>query len=309
MRRKASPAPTYCSPRIICASRGAIARSWRCISPTRSKASSSRRPRACRRIGRPRTRTGAKSRPWRILKANRKQIGRKKNVCDQASCDQAERQQHDGARLRARGETRLHRGRRLRQDTLGGVFCQESFASDADDGGPRPAEGRGVGELRDHAVSLQQASFRPVLSDRAGKARDGGQGDVLYRRHALSVHHARDLSDARLPAISRRSRRERRRRGGEGQGAESRNRSRRRDARRVPEVLSRRQETFIGGDHVSIADIRLACSLEFLNAIDYDFPGWAKTYMSAVETALGDAYAEPAGDVEGYIGYVKGQKK
>ena len=68
-------------------------------------------------------------------------------------------------------------------------------------------------------------------------------------------------------------------------------------------------KTFIGGDHVSIADIRLACSLEFLNAIDYDFPGWAKTYMSAVETALGDAYAEPAGDVEGYIGYVKGQKK
>src|SRR5208283_1975395 len=68
-------------------------------------------------------------------------------------------------------------------------------------------------------------------------------------------------------------------------------------------------KTFIGGDHVSIADIRLACSLEFLNAIDYDFPAWAKTYMSAVETALGDTYAEPAGDVEGYIGYVKRQKK
>ena len=68
-------------------------------------------------------------------------------------------------------------------------------------------------------------------------------------------------------------------------------------------------KTFIGGDHVSIADIRLACSLEFLNAIDYDFPAWTKTYVSAVETALGDAYAEPAGDVEGYIQYVKGQKK
>jgi glutathione S-transferase len=66
--------------------------------------------------------------------------------------------------------------------------------------------------------------------------------------------------------------------------------------------------TFVGGNHVSIADIRLACSLEFLNAIDYDFPAWTKTYMSAVETALGDAYAEPAGDVEGYIAYVKGQK-
>ena len=68
-------------------------------------------------------------------------------------------------------------------------------------------------------------------------------------------------------------------------------------------------KTFIGGDHPSIADIRLACSLEFLNAIDYHFPGWAKTYMAAVAKALGDAYAEPAKDVEGYIAYVKGQKK
>ena len=68
-------------------------------------------------------------------------------------------------------------------------------------------------------------------------------------------------------------------------------------------------KTFIGGDHVSIADIRLACSLEFLHVIAYDFPAWAKTYAAEVEKALGDAYAEPAGDVEGYIQYVKGQKK
>ena len=38
-------------------------------------------------------------------------------------------------------------------------------------------------------------------------------------------------------------------------------------------------------------------------------PEWAKTYMGAVAKALGDAYAEPAKDVEGYIAYVKGQKK
>jgi glutathione S-transferase len=67
--------------------------------------------------------------------------------------------------------------------------------------------------------------------------------------------------------------------------------------------------TFIGGDHVSIADIRLACSLEFLHAIDHAPPGWLATYWSAVKRALGDAYAEPAKDVEGYIAYVKGQKK
>ncbi len=68
-------------------------------------------------------------------------------------------------------------------------------------------------------------------------------------------------------------------------------------------------KTFVGGDHPSIADIRLACSLEFLKVIDYRYPAWAKTYMDAVAKALGDAYAEPAKDVEGYIAYVKGQKK
>ncbi|HTR14980.1 MAG TPA: glutathione S-transferase family protein [Roseiarcus sp.] len=65
---------------------------------------------------------------------------------------------------------------------------------------------------------------------------------------------------------------------------------------------------FVGGDHVSIADIRLACSLEFLKAIDYAFPDWTKTYMENVAKALGDAYAEPVKDVEGYIAYVKGKK-
>jgi glutathione S-transferase len=62
---------------------------------------------------------------------------------------------------------------------------------------------------------------------------------------------------------------------------------------------------FIGGDAPSIADIRLAATLEFLRAIDYDFPAWAEEYMSAVESALGDAYSEPAADVRGYIGSLK----
>jgi glutathione S-transferase len=63
---------------------------------------------------------------------------------------------------------------------------------------------------------------------------------------------------------------------------------------------------FIGGDTPSIADIRLAASLEFLRAIDYEFPAWAEEYLAAVESALGDAYSEPAGDVRGYIESVKG---
>jgi glutathione S-transferase len=62
---------------------------------------------------------------------------------------------------------------------------------------------------------------------------------------------------------------------------------------------------FIGGSSPSIADIRLAATLEFLKAIDYDFPSWATEYMAAMEEALGEAYSEPAADVRGYIEQVK----
>jgi glutathione S-transferase len=64
---------------------------------------------------------------------------------------------------------------------------------------------------------------------------------------------------------------------------------------------------FIGGANPSIADIRLAATLEFLNAIDYELPGWAGEFMSAIEAELGEAYSEPAGDVRGYIEYVRSQ--
>ena len=62
---------------------------------------------------------------------------------------------------------------------------------------------------------------------------------------------------------------------------------------------------FIGGDSPSIADIRLAATLEFLRAIDYPFPDWAEEYMSRMESTLGDAYSEPAADVRGYVASVK----
>jgi len=67
--------------------------------------------------------------------------------------------------------------------------------------------------------------------------------------------------------------------------------------------LSGRQ--FIGGEQPSIADIRLAASLEFLRAIDYEFPAWTTAYLAAIESALGDAYSEPAADVRGYVASVK----
>ena len=62
---------------------------------------------------------------------------------------------------------------------------------------------------------------------------------------------------------------------------------------------------FVGGDRPSIADIRWAASLEFLRAIDYDFPPWAEEYMARMEATLGDAYSEPAADVRGYVASVK----
>jgi glutathione S-transferase len=64
-------------------------------------------------------------------------------------------------------------------------------------------------------------------------------------------------------------------------------------------------QAFIGGEQPSIADIRLAATLEFLRAIDYDFPQWAEDYMRRMEAALGEAYSEPAGDVRGFVASVK----
>jgi glutathione S-transferase len=59
-----------------------------------------------------------------------------------------------------------------------------------------------------------------------------------------------------------------------------------------------------GGDNPTIADIRLASTLEFLAVMDTELPDWAKDYMQRVESALGDAYSEPAADVRGYIAQV-----
>jgi len=67
------------------------------------------------------------------------------------------------------------------------------------------------------------------------------------------------------------------------------------------------KDKFIGGTSPSIADIRLGSPLEFLAAIDYALPAWAKSYMANLEAALGKADAEPAADVRGYIKHVKSQ--
>ncbi len=66
---------------------------------------------------------------------------------------------------------------------------------------------------------------------------------------------------------------------------------------------------FIGGTSPSIADIRLAATLEFLEVIDYPLPQWARTFLGAMEKQLGSAYSEPAADVRGYVAHVKSQAR
>jgi glutathione S-transferase len=62
------------------------------------------------------------------------------------------------------------------------------------------------------------------------------------------------------------------------------------------------RDGFIGdGDGPSIADIRLAATLEFLALQDTPLPAWAQSYIKRVEGKLGKAYSEPAADVRGYV--------
>jgi glutathione S-transferase len=82
----------------------------------------------------------------------------------------------------------------------------------------------------------------------------------------------------------------------------------------LPRILDVYREFFLtdgdfigGGDSPTIADIRLVSTLEFLAVADTDLPDWTKDYMQRVESALGDAYSEPAADVRGYIAQVTGQ--
>jgi len=66
------------------------------------------------------------------------------------------------------------------------------------------------------------------------------------------------------------------------------------------------RDGFIGdGSSPSIADIRLAATLEFLAMNDTPLPAWAKAYLERVEGKLGKAYSEPAADVRGYVASVK----
>lgn len=66
------------------------------------------------------------------------------------------------------------------------------------------------------------------------------------------------------------------------------------------------RDGFIGdGPTPTIADIRLAATLEFLAMNDTPLPAWAKGYLERIEGKLGKAYSEPAADVRGFIASTK----
>ena len=138
-----------------------------------------------------------------------------------------------------------------------------------------------------------------------GRAGDGRQRDVLPDRHALSAPRARDVPDARLPAV-RRARsapptpttRSRRRR--------SRTPRRRSPSRSTSTARSSSTaSTFIGGDSPrSPTSASRPRSSSCARSTTTSRPGPRSTWR-AMEAALGDAYSEPAADVRGYVASVK----
>jgi glutathione S-transferase len=70
---------------------------------------------------------------------------------------------------------------------------------------------------------------------------------------------------------------------------------------------ARTRASSAAADTPTIADIRLAATLEFLAVTDTGIPRGAKDYIARVESALGDAYSEPRGDVRGYVAQATGE--
>ena len=195
---------------------------------------------------------------------------------------QAEREQPDRADLRARRGPGLRGGRRLGQDDRAGVPRQVPGAPDADARG-RPAcraarSGRAARSWPTCATSTgSTASTRPIRAERAMV--DNAMFYLIG--HVLSAPGAGDLPDARLPAVRGRGRDL----AGGRRRAQGAGRRRTRPTALAEPLDAYRAffldgKQFIGGDHPSIADIRLAATLEFLRSIDYEFPAWTEEYMS-----------------------------
>ena len=167
------------------------------------------------------------------------------------------------------------------------------------------AEGLAVGELRDHAVPLQQARRSTSLYPTDPGERAMVDSAMFYIIGTLYPLVARatypTLGFPQYPGEVATSDADDEMKAKAQKDAEAAI-AQPLEALRAHFLDGRR---FIGGDSPSIADIRLAVTLEFLRAVDYEFPEWAEEYMTAVETALGDAYAEPVADVRGFVASAK----
>ena len=162
-----------------------------------------------------------------------------------------------------------------------------------------------VGELRDHAVPLQQARSRPALPDRSGER--------AMTDSAMFYLTGPSIRSWRAPPIRRSASPSTRARSATSDADDDMKAKAQKDAEAA---LAQPLEAyraffldgrrFIGGDRPRSPTSASPSTLEFLRAIDYDFPAWAKEYMSAVEAALGDAYSEPAADVRGYVAQMRG---
>ena len=173
----------------------------------------------------------------------------------------------------------------------------------------RAAQGRGVGELRDHAVSRATSTTCTASITRRLELRAMVDSAMFYIIGTLYPYVARATYPALgFPQYAGEV-------GASEADANAKGAAQKAAMAAVAEPLEvfhkfyMDGKPFIGGQEPSIADIRLAATLEFLAVVDYPLPSWAKTFMSAIEHKLGAAYSEPAGDVRGYIAHMKSQKK
>ena len=197
---------------------------------------------------------------------------------DHAQHPQAERQQPDRPHLRARRRARLRGGRRLGQDAATPEFLAKDPAHLTpmieEDGLPRGSlwESCAIMQYLCNKHGLDAVLSRPTRRERAMV--DSAMFyliGTLYPLVARATYPA--LGFPQYPGEVGSSDADDDAKAAAQQAAT--------DALAEPLDVFRAffldGKRFIGGDAPSIADIRLAATLEFLRAIDYDFPAWARS--------------------------------
>ena len=193
----------------------------------------------------------------------------------------AERQQHDrsASSCGPPGSTSRSRtsGARRRARSTSQKYPAHLTPMLEEEGLPRGTLGRAARSWRTSATSTASTQFYPTDPGERAMV-DNAMFYLIGTFYPLLTRA--DVSGARLPPVPGRGRDVERRRRHEGEGAAGRRGRARRAARGVFRAFFLDGRPFIGGDSPSIADIRLAATLEFLHAIDYDFPAWAEEYMA-----------------------------